>query len=59
MEEQNPIQRLHRHLLGAGAAHADRRTASERLSEELGPELFAVVLRCLGAEARTQRRDVA
>jgi hypothetical protein len=59
MEHQNPIHRLRRDLEGAGLAHADRPTAVERLADELGPELLAVVLHCLEVDAPGQRRDVA
>jgi hypothetical protein len=59
MEQQNPIHRLRRDLEGAGLAHADRATAVERLAGELGPELLAVVLRCLEVDSPERRRDVA
>jgi hypothetical protein len=59
MEQQNPNHRLRRDLEGAGLAHADRSTAVERLADELGPDLLAVVLRCLEADAPDQRRDAA
>jgi hypothetical protein len=59
MYEPNPIQRLRRHLDGAALAHADRRSAAERLADELGPELLAIVLRCLDADAPCAERRVA
>ena len=61
MEQQNPIEHLRRHLDAVGLAHAEHRPAVERLADELGPELLAVLLRGLGidASAASAWRDVA
>lgn len=48
MNGLTPIQHLRRDVAAAGLAQTERKPAVERLADELGPELLAVVLVQLG-----------